>query len=157
MKKLLITCTNNAHTGKTTAFWHVYRLLKLKYPIVDILAPENEDKPCDVRAVFNIGGKLVGLETMGDNPDADKHKASLWRFVEEQDCCVVIAASRMRSETRGNIEEFIDEFECDAVWMSHDYTRIERLQPELNKRYAERVVRYVEEWLHGAYDVKPVD
>lgn len=145
MNKLLITCTNNAHTGKTTALWHVYRLLKLKYPIVEVQSPLDDEQPCDVRAVFNIGGIHVGLETMGDNPDAKKHRESLWRFVEEQNCSIVIAASRMRCETRDNIEDFIDEFRYDAVWMSHDYTRIERLQQELNIRYAERVVRYIEE------------
>lgn len=145
MKKLLITCTNNAQTGKTTALWHVYRLLKLKYPIVEVQSPLNDELPCDVRVVFNIGGIHVGLETIGDNPDAKKHRESLWRFVEEQNCSIVIAASRMRCETRDNIEDFIGEFKYDAVWMSHDYTRIERLQKELNIRYAERVVHYIEE------------
>ena len=31
MNNLILICTNNANTGKTTALWHVYRLLKQKY------------------------------------------------------------------------------------------------------------------------------
>lgn len=151
MNNLILICTNNANTGKTTALWHVYCLLKQKYKVVHPECPPIDDAPTDVRVVFDVGGKRVGIETMGDNIKADDHRKSIWGLAQELNCDVVITASRMRNETRCNVEEFIDEFGYDAVWMSHDFTHIDRLRSTLNLRYAQRVVQYVEEWLIGVY------
>ena len=60
----------------------------------------------------------------------------------------------MRNETRFNVENFIDTFGFDAVWMSHDFTHINRLRPILNLRYAQRVAQFVEEWLVSVYGGK---
>ena len=152
MNNLIIICTNNANTGKTTALWHVYRLLKQKYKVVYAECPPIDKTPTDVRVVFDVGGKRVGIETMGDNIKADDHRKSIWGLVNDFNCDIVITASRMRNETRSNIEDFIEEFKYVAVWMSHDFTNNERLRNTLNLRYAQRVVQYVEEWLIGAYD-----
>lgn len=149
MRKLIIICSNNAQTGKTTALQKVGVLLSRKYPIMHIKGSLDERVTEDVRAVFKIGDVCVGLETLGDNQASEIQRDSLWDFVKEQHCAIVITSSRMRCETRYNIEQFIEEFDYDAVWMSHDYTRIERLRETLNERYAERVVQYVEEWIHG--------
>jgi len=152
MQKLIIICSNNAQTGKTTALRKVGVLLSRKYPIAHVEGSLDERVTKDVRAVFKIGEVCIGLETLGDNKDAKIHRESLWRFVQEQHCNIVIIASRMRIKTRYNIEQFIEEFGYDAVWMSHDFTHIERLRETLNERYAERVVRYVEEWIkEGAH------
>lgn len=153
MKKLIIICSNNAHTGKTTALRKVGVLLSRKYPIVHIEGSLDERVTKDVRTVFKIDDVCAGLETMGDNRDAKTHRDSLWSFVEEWHCDIVITASRMRIKTRYNIEQFIDVFGYDAVWMSHDFTRIERLREKLNEWYAERVVRYVEDWINGTHQV----
>ena len=67
------------------------------------------------------------------------------------DCKIIITASRLRGETRANVREFYQENEYIPIWMKHDYAQNEKLQPILNHRYAERVVRFVEEWLCGAY------
>lgn len=150
MNRLIIICTNNANTGKTTALWYVYRLLKQKHKVVYAEYPPIDDVPTDVRAVFDVGGKRVGIETMGDNVNAIEHRKSIWGLAQDLNCDVVITASRMRSETRSNVEDFINDFGYDAVWMSHDFTHIERLRNTLNLRYAKRVVQYVEEWLVGA-------
>lgn len=147
---LIITCTNNSHTGKTTALWNVYCLLKEKYPIIDYYGPANDENLSDVRAVFNVEDKHVCIETMGDNPAADKHWESIEKFANDSQCAIIITASRMRSETRNNVERFISKYHYKAIWMSHDYSRIKRLQPELNRRYAERVVKFMEEWLKGS-------
>lgn len=151
MNNLILICTNNANTGKTTALWHVYRLLKQKYKVVYAKCPLVDEYPTDVRVVFEVGGKRVGIETMGDNIKADDHRKSIWGLVNDFHCDIVITASRMRSETRCNVEDFIEEFQYEAVWMSHDFTHNELLRKTLNIRYAQRVVQYVEEWLISSY------
>lgn len=152
MNNLIIICTNNAQTGKTTALWHVYRLLKQRYKIVYAECPSVDLRPTDVRVVFDVGGKRVGIETMGDNINAGDHRKSIWGLVNDFHCDIVITASRMRSETRCNVEDFIEEFKYEVVWMSHDFTHNELLRKSLNIRYAQRVVLYVEEWLITNYE-----
>ncbi len=151
MQKLIITCNNNAHTGKTTALRGVYELLKEKgYEHKDIAGP-GMGPNYDVKAIFTINGMHVGVETMGDNTSSDVHQESLKDFMQS-DCVIIITATRLRGETRANVREFYQEHdEYLPIWMKHDYTLEERLQPILNRRYAERVVRFVEEWLCGAY------
>ena len=152
MQKLIITCNNNAKTGKTTALRGVYELLKEKGYECQNLAGPGKGPNYDVKAVFTIAGQNVGIETMGDNnkKSCGIHKDSLKDFLE-RDCRVVITASRLRGASRANVREFYQENGYLPIWMKHDFTLNERLQPILNRRYAERVVRFVEEWLCGAY------
>ena len=151
MQKLIITCSNNAQTGKTTALRGVYELMKEKgYKCQNIKGP-GMGPNYDVKAIFTINGMHVGVETMGDNTSCEVHQESLEDFLHS-DCVIIITASRLRGETRANVREFYQEHdEYVPIWMKHDYTLEERLQPILNRRYAERVVRFVEEWLCGAY------
>ena len=151
MQKLIITCNNNAHTGKTTALRGVYELMKEKgYEPINITGP-GKDPNSNVKAIFTIAGKNVGIETMGDNGknSCKVHRDSLKEFMDKD--CEIITASRLRGATRTNVREFYQENGFVAVWMKHDYTQNEKLQPLLNRCYAERVVRFVEEWLCGAY------
>lgn len=151
MQKLIVTCNNNAQTGKTTALRGVYELLKEKgYECRDIKGP-GMGPNYDVKAIFTINGMHVGIETMGDNTSSEVHQESLEDFLRS-DCVIIITASRLRGETRANIREFYQEHdEYLPIWMKHDFTFNDNLQLVLNHRYAERVVRFVEEWLCGAY------
>ena len=150
MQKLIITCNNNAQTGKTTALRGVYELLKEKgYECHNIKGP-GMGPNYDVKAIFTINGMHVGIETMGDNTSSDVHQESLEDFLHS-DCVIIITASRLRGETRANVREFYQMNGYLPIWMKHDFTLDEHLQPVLNRRYAERVVRFVEEWLCGAY------
>ena len=150
MQSLIIINNNDAHTGKTTALRGVYELLKEKGHEPQNLAGPGNGPNWDVKAIFTINGVKVGIETMGDNTSSDVHQESLEDFLQE-DCKLIITASRLRGETRANVREFYQENEYIPVWMKHDYTQNVKLQPILNRRYAERVVRFVEEWLCGAY------
>lgn len=150
MQKLIITCNNNAHTGKTTALRGVYELLKEKgYEHKDIAGP-GMGPNYDVKAIFTINGMHVGIETIGDNKSCDVHQESLDDFLHEN-CKIIITACRLRGATRANVREFYQNNGFVSVWMKHDYTQNVKLQPILNRRYAERVVQFVEEWLCGAY------
>lgn len=53
MRKLIIICSNNAQTGKTTALRKVGVLLSRKYPIMHIKGSLDERVTEDVRAVQN--------------------------------------------------------------------------------------------------------
>lgn len=151
MQKLIITNNNDAHTGKTTALRGVYDLMLRKgYQCRNIKGP-GMGPNWDVKAIFTINGIKVGIETIGDNKSCNVHQESLDDFLHE-DCKIIMTASRLRGATRANVREFYQEHdEYLPIWMKHDYTLEERLQPILNRRYAERVVRFVEEWLCGAY------
>lgn len=152
MQKLIIICNNNAHTGKTTALRGVYELLKEKgYECRNIKGP-GMGPNYDVKAVVSIAGQNVGIETMGDNnkKSCSAHQDSRMDFFE-MDCKVIITASRLRGGSRANVREFYRAHDYLPIWMKHDFTLDEPLQPILNRRYAERVVRFVEEWLCGAY------
>lgn len=150
MQRLIITDNNNAHTGKTTALRGVYELLKEKgYEHKDIAGP-GMGPNWDVKAIFTINGIKVGIETIGDNKSCNVHQESLDDFLHE-DCKIIMTASRLRGATRTNVREFYRNNGFVSVWMKHDYTQNVKLQPILNRRYAERVVQFVEEWLCGAY------
>jgi hypothetical protein len=124
------------------------------YVPINIAGPGKKPNS-NVKAIFTIAGKNVGIETMGDNGknSCKVHRDSLKEFLEK-DCAIIITASRLRGASRANVREFYQENEYVPVWMKHDFTRNEKLQPILNRRYAERVVRFVEEWLCGAYQPK---
>lgn len=150
MRKLVITDNNNAHTGKTHALSLVYLLMKRKgYMVIPQEGPEEYGK--DIRAIVNIDGHLVGIETMGDNtPEAAaRHKQSMLEF-DEAGCEVIITATRLQGKTREDVRELHQQKDYHAIWMKHDYTTMPELYDILNLRYAERVVRFVEEWLLGA-------
>lgn len=150
MQRLIITDNNNAHTGKTTALRGVYDLMIEKgYEPQDIVGP-GMGPNYDVKAIFTINGMKVGIETIGDNKSCEVHQKSLDDFLHA-DCKIIITASRLRGSTRANVREFYQNNGFVSVWMKHDFTRNEKLQPILNRCYAERVVRFVEEWLCGAY------
>ena len=150
MRKLVITDNNNAHTGKTHALSLVYILLKKKgYEVKYVYGPEEYGK--DLRARIDVGGHLVGIETMGDNtPEAAaRHRQSMLEF-DEADCEVIITATRLQGKTRADVRELHQQKDYQAILMKHDYTTMPELYNILNLRYAERVVRFVEEWLLGA-------
>lgn len=150
MQKLIITNNNNAHTGKTTALRKVYDLMLEKgYECNDIVG-SGKGPNYDVKAIFTINGMKVGIETIGDNKSSGVHQESLDDFLHE-DCKIIITASRLRGATRTNVREFYRNNGFASIWMKHDFTQNAKLQPILNIRYAERVVRFVEEWLCGAY------
>jgi len=150
MQKLVITDNNNAHTGKTHALSMVYLLMKQKgYKVTPLEGPEEYGK--DIRALIEIGGHLVGIETIGDNTPkaAARHKQSLEEF-GRKGCEVIITATRLRGKTRTDVRELHQLKGYKAIWMKHDFTTMPELYDVLNYRYAERVVRFVEEWLLGA-------
>lgn len=150
MQKLIITNNNDAHTGKTTALRGVYDLMVEKGYEPQNIAGPGMGPNYDVKAIFTINGVKVGIETMGDNTSSDVHQESLDDFLHEG-CMIIITASRLRGETRANVRDFYHENDYMPVWMKHDFTQNEKLQPIFNKRYAERVVQFVEEWLCGAH------
>ena len=97
MQKLIITCNNNAHTGKTTALRGVYELLKEKgYEHKDIAGP-GMGPNYDVKAIFTINGMHVGVETMGDNTSSDVHQESLKDFMQS-DCVIIITAKATQED-----------------------------------------------------------
>ena len=127
--------------GKQTALRGVYELLKEKGHEPQNLAGPGNGPNWDVKAIFTING---------DNKSWDVHQESLDDFLHE-DCKIIITASRLRGATRTNVREFYRNNGFVSVWMKHDYTQNVKLQPILNRRYAVRVVQFVEEWLCGAY------
>lgn len=78
MQSLIIINNNDAHTGKTTALRGVYELMVEKGYKPQNIAGPGKNPNSNVKAIFTIAGKNVGIETMGDN---SKNSCEVHRIV----------------------------------------------------------------------------
>lgn len=108
--KTLIALYGTGNTGKSVTLKKVYALLKAKYPNAPV---RHEIIDHDVRAIIDIKGLKLGIESQGD-PNSRLFE-SLPLFVREQ-CVIIICATRTRGGTVHAVEKLGSQF--DIRWRS---------------------------------------
>lgn len=108
--KTLIALKGPGNTGKSATLKKVYELLKAKYPHASV---RHEITNHDVRAIMEIKGLKVGIESQGD--PGSRLSDSLDLFIREQ-CVIIVCATRTWGATVKAVERHASEF--DIRWRS---------------------------------------
>ena len=139
MQKLVIANWGVGEQGKSSSVKAVFVLLSKKYPY-NVLINSG-----DVKATFQIGDVLVGIESQGD-PNS-RQGESLREFLK-MGCSIIVCASRCYGETCEKIKE-LKKHGFQVVWTQNDRSDDEKLHNFLNRKYAERVVEMIENRIEG--------
>lgn len=103
--------------GKTTVIKNVCDRLKENYSYQRF----DLGNTTDVCYVFEINGKKVGITSYGDNADV---LVKPFTFFEEQNCNIILTASRIRYTRTGSalfIYYFAEKYGTKPCWIKKDY------------------------------------
>lgn len=127
MKKL-IALYGAANRGKTTT-------LNI---LIDLLAVVSEhyniEKNYDSKAVFVINSKTIGVCTPGDNQEEIKNNIE---FFEENECEIIITATRTKGEGVNELEKFTKKQGSEIEWI------LKEDKPKLNGLVAADIFRRI--------------
>lgn len=142
MKKLVIANRGAGGIGKSSSVKAVYNLLKSKgYPLFS-----EEWQGGDIKAIFDIKGVKVGIESQGD-PRYDMEK-TMEEFVEAG-CDIIITACRTKSDTYHKVTNYLgEENGYDILWAAHYVYQAPNADDALdllNARYAQQVLQLIED------------
>lgn len=149
MRKLVIANRGAGGIGKSSAIKAVWQLLKKNgnKPVVEVWQGD------DIMAVFDINNVKVGISSQGD-PDSCMEK-NMENFVNDYDCGIIVTACRMKSDTYHKVIDFLGEDnDYDIIWYGHYVYQVsgaEEVQENFNQRYAEQVVKLIEERIVGKF------
>lgn len=149
MRKLVIANRGAGGIGKSSAIKAVYQLLKDNGYNPD----EEVWQGDDIMAVFDINDVKIGISSQGD-PDSCMKK-NMEAFVKDYHCDIIVTACRMKSDTYHKVVDFLgEENGYDIIWYGHYVYQVsgaKEVQGNFNKRYAEQVVKLIEERIAGTF------
>lgn len=146
MKKLVIANRGAGQIGKSTAIKAVFDLLTRKgYNLL-----EREFQRGDIKAIFEISGIKVGIESQGD-PDSNMEK-SMEEFVKKN-CSIIVTACRTKGSTYSKVAEYLGKDESfDILWYAHYVYQVpgaDAIRDKLNEAYAQQVLELIEGRING--------
>lgn len=146
MNKLVIVNYGSGNKGKSTSVKEVYKLLSACYPQhVTIIHPMESG---DVKALIDVNGVLVGIESQGD-PNS-RLKNSLSDFLEFG-CQIIVAACRSYGDTAKAIDD-MHKYGYQVIWSSNDKNWDEdTIVDYLNAKYAEYVLQLIEDRINNKF------
>jgi molybdopterin-guanine dinucleotide biosynthesis protein len=100
--KIVFQVAGPGSVGKSTSIRLAYEQLRDKHADA-VVVPSKATLRKEVQAILKINGKLVGIESRGDN--AVFVKAALKLFAK-QGCAVIVCATRTRGETDLAVQDF---------------------------------------------------
>jgi alpha-D-ribose 1-methylphosphonate 5-triphosphate synthase subunit PhnL len=107
--KTIIALKGLANSGKSATLKKVYEHLKATYPNAPI---RHELVNHDVRAVMEIKGRFLGIESQGD--PGSRLFTSISLFVREE-CELIICATRTRGATVQAVEELASQYDIKRI------------------------------------------
>lgn len=148
MRKLVIANRGAGSIGKSSAIKAVYQLLKDKgYKVEDEVWQGG-----DIKAIFDINGVKVGISSQGDPNSCMKGNKD--DFVKKE-CQIIVTACRMKSDTYHKVLDYLGEDnDYDIIWYGHYVYQVldaEEVHKTFNQRYAEQVVKLIEERIAGRF------
>ena len=148
MRKLVIANRGAGGIGKSSAIKAVYQLLKDK----GYKSDEEVWQGGDIKAIFKIDGVKIGISSQGDPGSCMKD--NIEDFVK-MECEIIVTACRMKGDTYRKVYyELGEEQDYDIIWYGHYVYQVleaEEVQENFNKRYAEQVVKLIEERIAGKF------
>ena len=151
MRKLVIANRGAGGIGKSASIKAVYALLKEK-GFQAVLEEWQYQEDSDIKAIFDIKGVKVGIESQGD-PECDMER-TMEEFVKDG-CGIIVTACRTKSTTFKAVKEFLGEKnQYDILWLAHyvyQAPRADLIRDSFNKAYAEHVLQLIEDRINNKY------
>lgn len=149
MNKLVIADRGARAIGKSAAVREVFYQLRREYePKLEEWQYEKDEG--DIKAIFEIDGVKVGIESQGD-PGYDMEK-TMDEFVEKYKCDIIVTACRPRGTTYHKVSIDLRNRRYDILWYAHYVYQGEgaRNTWEIFKgTYAEQVVKLIKDRIAG--------
>lgn len=146
MKKLVIANRGSGNIGKSSSVKAVFQLLKDKGHKLLIEEWQGED----IKAIFEIEGVKVGVESQGD-PDSQM-EPTMEAFVDAG-CEIIVTACRTKSHTFEKVWKYLGkENDYDVLWLAHyvyQAPNANETRALLNARYAQQVYKLIEDRING--------
>ena len=150
MRKLVIANRGAGGIGKSSAIKAVYWLIKKDMGIEPDVEVWQGD---DIMAVFDINDVKIGISSQGDPGSCMKENMEL--FEDKFECGIIVTACRMKGDTYHKVTDYLGEKKhYDIIWYGHYVYQVsgaEEIQEIFNQRYAEQVVKLVEERIAGTF------
>lgn len=141
MRKLVIANRGAGYIGKSSSIKAVYQLLKEKGHKQLVEEWQGED----IKAIFEIDGVKVGIESQGD-PDSQM-EPTMEAFVNTG-CEIIVTACRTKSYTYEKVWKYLgEENGYDVLWAAHYVynPNADETRALLNARYAQQVYQLIED------------
>lgn len=145
MKKLVIANRGSGHIGKSSSIKAVYQLMKDKGHKILV----EEWQGGDIKAIFEIDGVKVGIESQGD-PDSQM-EPTMEVFVDAG-CEIIVTACRTKSYTYEKVWKYLgEENGYEILWAAHyvyQAPNADETRALLNARYAQQVYQLIEDHIN---------
>lgn len=146
MNKLVIANRGAGYIGKSSSVRSVYQLLKDNGHKLLVEEWQGED----IKAIFDINGVKVGIESQGD-PGYDMEK-TMEEFVGTN-CDIIITSCRTRLDTYHKVTDYLgEENGYDILWAAHYVYQApgaDKTRALLNARYAQQVYQLIQDRING--------
>ena len=146
MNKLVIANRGAGYIGKSSSVRSVYQLLKDNGHKLLVEEWQGED----IKAIFDINGVKVGIESQGD-PGYDMEK-TMEEFVGTN-CDIIITSCRTRLDTYHKVTDYLgEENGYDILWAAHyvyQAPEADESRALLNARYAQQVYQLIQDRING--------
>ena len=150
MKRLVIADRGCSELGKSAAVKCVYYLLKSEGYALELEEWQYQEEYGDIKAVFNIDGVKVGIESQGD-PGYDM-VPTIKEFVQIG-CGIIVTACRTKGDTFNIVRDYLGkDLGFDIIWSAHDVfpgQKDNNILNNLNQNYALRVKGIIDGRLRG--------
>lgn len=146
MRKLVIANSGTGHIGKSSSVKAVYQLIKDKGHKLLI----EEWQGSDIKAIFEIDGVKVGIESQGD-PSTNMEE-TMEEFVKAG-CDIIVTACRTKWGTYDKVAVYLGkENGYDVLWAAHYVYQVpeaDETRALLNARYAQQVYQLIQDRING--------
>ncbi len=146
INKLVIANRGAGYIGKSSSVRSVYQLLKDNGHKLLVEEWQGED----IKAIFDINGVKVGIESQGD-PGYDMEK-TMEEFVGTN-CDIIITSCRTRLDTYHKVTDYLgEENGYDILWAAHyvyQAPEADESRALLNARYAQQVYQLIQDRING--------
>ncbi|WP_456105072.1 hypothetical protein [Prevotella sp.] len=105
--KTIIVLYRRANTGKTTTLNYLIGLL-------DKSKEEMQSLTKDRRVTISYGNKSIAVTTQGDNKYEIEENI---KFFENEDCDILVTATRSRGQTTDGIYEYHKKINAKIIWI----------------------------------------
>ncbi|WP_321308182.1 hypothetical protein [Marinifilum fragile] len=134
--KNILTIWGGAEQGKSATIKNLIPLFETNFPKAKV---NWLIKGYDIKLIIEIEGKKIGVESQGD-PNS-RLKSSITDFAKDDNCDLIICASRTRGETVKIIKDVAKEYNYNLTWATN--YRSSTNQSTLNQMSAEHIFQLI--------------
>lgn len=116
MNKTIIAVYGRAEEGKSTSIKLACRKLLSDYPNA-IPPAEGINDNGDILTIVRLGDIKIGFESQGD-PKSRMISEDTIRYLANEECHIIICATRTGGETVHKVDEIANEFNYHTLWLS---------------------------------------